>query len=585
MSKKTFRQSLIYNFTEKKTENSEPKLKRNYEELVQGLLEKARELLKDKMVKDSNDVETNDSLKKENKSSKKKVIKKKYYKYTKQEKEAILALLPHKALVEIEKEFGIPESTIRSWRGKENLEDKRTNNGRKPVLEELEQGLLKELESMRNDGVPINGKTILAKIQGLYMTHNKLDTKSFSFLQRWAKYAIDKGLEMNSILMKPFTDKWECLNENEQIYELTQEEKVQLRDLLLQINSNLVILDLNWVHRYAARVGLSYRRITHKSTKVSGNLEEDILSFIEEIHQIRKDCKIPVEFIVNVDETAVYFDQLPMYSYDFKGAQHPTLKVSNMYKKRITACLGISAAGEKLNSMLIFKGKGLKVRKLNNKESYLIYKNENAWMTLQIFKDYLKFSCKKFLNRKRNEIGNPNQLGLIILDNFSGHVFDVEELNKLETELECKIKYLPPNCTAHLQPLDLSTNYLLKSKLRNLWIDWYVKQYSDKKEHENFNCPCPSKQNVYEWFTQAYNSIPPLTIIKSFLCTGLSNDLNGHEDILSKYLSKKSKPEENIVNFIESNFPKAIPESENKFYQDVYEDNKQEVIHKEDLDG
>jgi len=58
--------------------------------------------------------------------------------------------------------------------------------------------------------------------------------------------------------MKPFGEKWESLNENQEIYELSQEEKIQLRDLLPQINSNLILLKLNWIHRYAARVGLSY---------------------------------------------------------------------------------------------------------------------------------------------------------------------------------------------------------------------------------------------------------------------------------------------------------------------------------------
>jgi len=68
---------------------------------------------------------------------------------------------------------------------------------------------------------------------------------------------------------------------------------------------------------------------------------------------------------------------------------------------------------------------------------------------------------------------------------------------------------LPPQCITDIQPLDLSTNYLLKSKLKNIWTSWYVKLYSEKKEDEKLNCPCPSKQNVYDWFTEAYNSIPP----------------------------------------------------------------------------
>ena len=210
--------------------------------------------------------------------------------------------------------------------------------------------------------------------------------------------------------MKPFGEKWESLNENQEIYELSQEEKIQLRDLLPQINSNLILLKLNWIHRYAARVGLSYWRITHKSTKVSGDLGENILNFIEEIHQLRKDFQIPVNFIVNIDETAVYFDQLPLYSYDFKCAQHPLLKVSNMYKKRITACLGISAAGEKLNSVLVFKVKLHNDRKFSHKRELSPI---HEWKCLDDTPDFQGvelFHAKSPKNPKRNEIENPVNL-------------------------------------------------------------------------------------------------------------------------------------------------------------------------------
>ena len=192
-----------------------------------------------------------------------------------------------------------------------------------------------------------------------------------------------------------------------------------------------------------------------------------------------------------------------------------------MTKKRLTACLGISAAGEKLHSCLIFKGKGQKFRSVVNREGYLLYKNETAWMTHSIFKDYMLYSVKRFLDKKRASLSKPDQLAIVVLDNFQGHVFDDNELKELETNLIAKIMFLPPNTTSELQPLDLSINYILKNKLKNLWIDWYVQEYKKDREENDPKAPTPKKQSIYDWFTLAYNAITPTTLIKSFLYVGL----------------------------------------------------------------
>ena len=39
---------------------------------------------------------------------------------------------------------------------------------------------------------------------------------------------------------------------------------------------------------------------------------------------------------------------IPLYSYELKGIKCLSVKVSSEYKQRLTACLGLSAASEKL---------------------------------------------------------------------------------------------------------------------------------------------------------------------------------------------------------------------------------------------
>ena len=103
--------------------------------------------------------------------------------------------------------------------------------------------------------------------------------------------------------------------------------------------------------RFCARSGIKYKRLTHKSCKTDFDCQQEILTFLEDIHLLRQANDVSSDLIVNIDETAVYFDNIPSYSYEIKEVKHLGVKVSETYKKRLTACLGITALGEKLRSL------------------------------------------------------------------------------------------------------------------------------------------------------------------------------------------------------------------------------------------
>jgi len=124
---------------------------------------------------------------------------------------------------------------------------------------------------------------------------------------------------------------------------------------------------------------------------------------------------------------------------------------------------------------------------------------------------------------------------LLVIDNFAGHKFEEQKLAEFEQQ-GLIIKYLRPYTTSICQPLDLNINFLLKSSLKDQWIDWI-------DQHPNIN---PTKQTIYNWLVQAWKKITPLNIIKAFLMSGISNDLDGSSDILCPNLQKlKKKNNEN----------------------------------------
>lgn len=83
--------------------------------------------------------------------------------------------------------------------------------------------------------------------------------------------------------------------------------------------------------------------------------EEAAMKHVIDVDNIIRENTIPMELVVNFDETSVFMDQIPSHSYDLKGTKHPYIKTSAGYKKRITAGFGVSATGEKLTPLLIFK--------------------------------------------------------------------------------------------------------------------------------------------------------------------------------------------------------------------------------------
>ena len=99
-----------------------------------------------------------------------------------------------------------------------------------------------------------------------------------------------------------------------------------------------------------------------------------------------------------------------------------------MNTNRDLGCLTISATGEKLKPLLIFKGKGKTVRKVINRLNYTIKKNSNAWMTKEIFKEYLLSTVRMHLQYTRMDLNNNEQLGLVVIGNRKDSFSNTSEI-------------------------------------------------------------------------------------------------------------------------------------------------------------
>ena len=294
---------------------------------------------------------------------------------------------------------------------------------------------------------------------------------------------------------------------------------------------------------------------------------------------MRLEKSYPLELVVNFDETPIFFDSLPNYCYDIKGTSKVEVKTPNVQKKRLTAGLGISATGIKLRPMIIFKGTSKTFRNLKNHKSALLEKNSNGWMTNDLFSKWLRNELKYYLLRQRQHSLTPNAKGLLVIDRFAGHF--PNDLDKIKEELNIDIHYIPSGCTCELQPLDLMINRSVKVSMRDKWMRWY-----SKLDLTTQSLASPKRQDIYDWLMKTWEFISPKEVIHAFLKSGISNNLNGEEDILSKNiqimkeLTKKELPQIQEKEEIEEEIPIKF-DIEDQFFLDHY---KNEEI-AEDVDN
>jgi hypothetical protein len=118
-----------------------------------------------------------------------------------------------------------------------------------------------------------------------------------------------------------------------------------------------------------------------------------------------------------------------------------------------------------------------------------------------------------------------NQLSLLVLDAFKGHVTESvkDQLRKMKTEL-----VIPGGMTSMLQPMDVSITKSFKDRLRKQYLTWIAYPARELTETGEIKCTAPSE--VARWVLAAWKAIPESIIVGSFKKCCISNAFNGSED-------------------------------------------------------
>ncbi|XP_055682946.1 tigger transposable element-derived protein 1-like [Lutzomyia longipalpis] len=206
-----------------------------------------------------------------------------------------------------------------------------------------------------------------------------------------------------------------------------------------------------WFHNFRKRTKIHNVRLLGES----GDADVDAAEVCkDEIWNIVQEEGYSMEQIFNVDETALFWKKMPNRTYiteDEMKAPGPKPR-----KDRLSLLLGANASGTlKLKPLLIYHSKmphAFSRQKIDvTKLPVTWVSNKSSWMTKGIFENWLVDSfapeVKEYLLSK-----NLPLKVLLLLDNAPGHGKEEEIQEKLPSFI--RIKFLAPNTTSILQPMD-----------------------------------------------------------------------------------------------------------------------------------
>ena len=141
---------------------------------------------------------------------------------------------------------------------------------------------------------------------------------------------------------------------------------------------------LKSVARFMKKHNYVYRRVTNEAQRSIKEVSDEATAFLEEARLLLVGPHRDMRWIFNMDQTPLHFSYQSSRTIEKRGKKTINVRKSSSQTKRATAALTVTAAGDFLTPMIIFKGKpdGLIARReLPTLDPTSIYACQDAaWM-------------------------------------------------------------------------------------------------------------------------------------------------------------------------------------------------------------
>lgn len=174
---------------------------------------------------------------------------------------------------------------------------------------------------------------------------------------------------------------------------------------------------------------------------------------------------IPPARIFNMDETGLQTVQKPQKILAKKG-KHQVGGIVSAERGETTTCVCcVSAAGQYVPPLLIFRRKRMVDNLKDGAPAGTIFAcQESGWMNCEIFCKWLKHFIDTVHPSPENKV-------LLLLDGHASHTKNLEAINIARTAGVIMLSF-PPHCSHRLQPLDVSFYGPLSTAYNQVMDSW-----------------------------------------------------------------------------------------------------------------
>ncbi|XP_069940538.1 tigger transposable element-derived protein 1-like [Cherax quadricarinatus] len=207
-----------------------------------------------------------------------------------------------------------------------------------------------------------------------------------------------------------------------------------------------------WFERFKKRSGI-HSVIRHGEAASSDHKAAE--KYVQEFKEYIETEGLKPEQVFNCDETGLFWKKMPSRTYITQ--EEKALPGHKPMKDRLTLLMCANATGDcKVKPLLVYHSETPRAFRQKNvlKDNLCVLwrANSKAWVTREFFYNWLHHAfapnVKNYLTEKKLELKC-----LLVLDNAPGHPTDVAE--RLYGDMSfIKVKFLPPNTTPLLQPMD-----------------------------------------------------------------------------------------------------------------------------------
>lgn len=233
------------------------------------------------------------------------------------------------------------------------------------------------------------------------------------------------------------------------------------------------------------------------------------LDFMVHIRPIIRELNDP-QRVFNMDQTPIFFSMHPSRTIERRGANTVNVRKTMESTLRVTVAVGVSASGEVLKPLIVFKGteNGRIARSLCSFPEGAVYATQkNAWMDERVMKMYIDEILTPLAEREGQS--------LILLDSYRCHM--MPSVISSVKDLNMSLQHIPSGVTGLVQPVDVGINKPLKVRIRRQWETWVM-------EHclPNNSFRPPPREVLAAWIIDSLRDLPPSLVCNSWRKTGMS---------------------------------------------------------------